>query len=96
MTEACTAGFAACCALDVRRFLCGMSLFFAYGAEVAPKELIGLATVLTLEELKKVFLGGVAYVDNPFIPGVRCGVALCLFPYCRWHLCRSPLDRASS
>lgn len=71
MTEACTSGFVTCCAADPRRFLCGMSVFFAYGAEVAPKELIALATVLTLEELKGVFLGGVACVDNPFIPGVR-------------------------
>lgn len=78
MTEACTSGFAACCAPDPRRFLCGISVFFAYGAEVAPKDLIGLAAALTLEELKGIFLGGLACVDNPFIPGVRWEAWICL------------------
>eukprot|EP00903_Cladosiphon_okamuranus_P009455 g9014.t1 len=76
MTEACTAGFVTCCAPDPRRFLCGISVFFAYGAKVEPRDLIGLAAVLTMEELKGVFLGGVACVDNPFIPGVSLSVAL--------------------
>ena len=52
-------------------------MFFAYGAEVAPKDLIGLAAALTLEELKGIFLGGLACVDNPFIPGVRWEAWIC-------------------
>lgn len=57
------AGSANCRAPDPRRFLCAIPVIFACGAEVA--------AVLTLEQLKGVFLGGGACVANPFIPGVR-------------------------
>lgn len=50
-----------------------MCVLFAYGADVDPTNLLDLAKELTLEELSGIFLGGVACVDNPFIPGVRCG-----------------------
>eukprot|EP00752_Nemacystus_decipiens_P006624 g5955.t1 len=77
MTNACTAGFATCCAKpDPRQHLCAISMFFAYGAEVKPEQLIELAKLLRPEELKRVFLGGVACVDNPFVPGVSLSVAL--------------------
>lgn len=49
-----------------------MSVFFAYGAVVDPKDLIALAEILKLEEMKDIFLGGLSFVDNPFIPGLRC------------------------
>lgn len=71
MREACTADFSFCSQNNPREFLSGMSVLFAYGADVAPRDLIALARVLTLKELKNVFLGGVACVDNPFIPGMR-------------------------
>lgn len=80
MSEACTAGFSTC-AQDPLGFMSGMSVLFAYGAEIAPKDLIDLARVLTLRELKGIFLGGLTFVDNPFIPGVRwvTSVLVCWF-----------------
>lgn len=54
-----------------RKFLKGLSVFFAYGAQIEPRDLIELASVLSLKQLKDCFLGGLACVDNPFIPGVR-------------------------
>lgn len=54
-----------------RNFLMASSIFFAYGARIEPRDLIELAAVLTLEQLKDCFFGGLSCVDNPFIPGVR-------------------------
>lgn len=71
MSRACTACFSACVGGEPRGLLPGMSVLFAYGADVEPVGLIDLARKLTLSELKDIFLGGVACVDNPFIPGVR-------------------------
>ncbi|CAM9508523.1 unnamed protein product [Scytosiphon promiscuus] len=59
-----------------RMFLTGLSVFFAYGARIEARDLIELAAVLTLEQLKDCFVGGLSCVDNPFIPGVSLSVVL--------------------
>ncbi|CAM9165014.1 unnamed protein product [Ectocarpus fasciculatus] len=78
MSEACTEGFKACLqgSTPPHELLPAMSVFFAYGAVVDPKDLIALAEVFKLEEMKDCFLGGLSFVDNPFVPGLSLSVAL--------------------
>lgn len=53
-----------------------MSVLIAYGAEVAYRDLIQLATVVKPSELKECFLGAVSSAANPFIPGMALSAAL--------------------
>eukprot|EP00752_Nemacystus_decipiens_P004796 g4364.t1 len=74
MAEACTTSFAAC--ISNPQLMGGLSVLFAYGAEVSPTDLIELARLVSLEQLKACFLGGLCSVDNPFPAGSQLSVAI--------------------
>lgn len=75
MAKACTDTMAACLK---GHNMDGISVLFAYGAEVTSKDLIDLAEAKrdAQGQLKDCFLGSVSSVDNPFIPGMTLLVAL--------------------
>ncbi len=73
MTEECTTAFEKL--LEGQNlFIPAMSLLFAYGAKVRGQHLTKLvaARTLDLKDLEEIFLGGLTFVDNPFVQGVRC------------------------
>eukprot|EP00903_Cladosiphon_okamuranus_P011809 g11097.t1 len=74
MTEACTTSFAAC--VKEPHLLQNLSVLFAYGAEVSSMDLVELARLVSLDQLKACFLGGLSLVDNPFPAGSHLSVAI--------------------
>eukprot|EP00903_Cladosiphon_okamuranus_P011810 g11098.t1 len=74
MTEACTTSFAAC--VKEPHLLQNLSVLFAYGAEVSSMDLVELARLVSLDQLKACFLDGLSLVDNPFPAGSHLSVAI--------------------